>query len=208
VARLLVDSGVTGFGLGPVQRSRKGEEEPFTLSETEAGRTLLRAATQARIKYPSPEFYVWINRLEHRETLKGAVSEHENRKLPGRRLNGGTSSEWFQLFVTSKPIELAPPTRVGHNPLDDDVEGKNRCPLGLQDHVIGLNLLSQPIVQGMEWEGADFLRSRQLVGVRRGLYMPKPLLFISPRLRELLSKNAIRGWISEVALCTEMLPEK
>jgi len=35
--------------------------------------------------------------------------------------------------------------------------------------------------------------------VRRGLFNPKPLLFVSPRLRDLLLKNGVKGWISEVA---------
>jgi hypothetical protein len=199
VARLLIDSGVTGFGLGPVQRAKKGEEEPFTLSETKAGKQLLHAAAQAAVKYPSPEFYVWINGFERRDTLQAAVKEHLTRKLRSRRLPGGTSSEWYQLFVTSNPVELAPATRVGRNPFDDDIEARNQCPLGLRGHVIGLNLLSQATVQNMDETDIDFLRSRDLVVVRRGLFAPRPLLFVSARLRKLLLKNGVKGWTSEVA---------
>ena len=64
---------------------------------------------------------------------------------------------------------------------------------------MGLNLLSQAPVQGEAWKGADLLRSRELVGVPRGLFNPKPLLFISPRLRDLLLRSRVKGWISEVA---------
>jgi hypothetical protein len=97
-------------------------------------------------------------------------------------------------------VELSAETRLGHNPFDNDPEGHHRCPLGLRDHVLGLNLLSQVRLHGSGWDGNDFVRSRGLVGVRRGLFMPQSLLFISARLRELLLKNAIKGWRSEVAL--------
>lgn len=134
---------MTGFSLGPVQRSKKGEEEPFTLTETAAGRRLLLAASKARIKYPSPEFYVWINHLEQDKLFRRVIKEHENKKLRCRRKPGGTTSEWYQLLVTSKPVELVPPTLVGKNPFDHDTEGPNKCPFGLAGHVLGLNLLSQ-----------------------------------------------------------------
>jgi hypothetical protein len=190
---------MTGFGLGPVQRSKKGEEEAFSFIETTSGKQLLYAALHAGIEYPSPEFYVWINSTEQRDKLDRAINEHERRKLPRRRLPGGTSPEWYQLFVTSSPMKLEPATRFGCNPFDDDIAGKYRCPLGLREHVVGLNLLSQVTVQGEAWQGGDFLRSRELVGVRRGLFNPKPLLFVSPRLRDLLLKNAVKGWSTEAA---------
>jgi hypothetical protein len=199
VVRLLVDSHMRGFGLGPVQRPKKGEEEPFTFIDTASGQQLLYAALQAGVEYPSREFYLWTNSAEQRDMLERAIREHEIRKLPGRRLPGGTSREWYQLFVTSSPVELAPATLIGCNPFDDDIAGQHRCPLGLRDHVVGLNLLSQVTVQGEAWKAADFLHSRELIGVRRGLFNPKPLLFVSPRLHDLLQGNAVKGWSAEVA---------
>ena len=198
VVRLLIASGISGFGLGPVQRSKKGEEEAFTFMETTAGKSLLYAALQAGIDYPSPEFYLWMNRPQQRDALDRAIREHESRTVPGRRLPGGTSPEWYQLFVTSNPVELAPPTRIGSNPFEDDKEGEQGCPLGLPGHLAGLKVLSQVTVQGDAWKGADVLRSLALVGVRRGLFNPRPLLFISPRLRDLLLANSVKGWTSEV----------
>jgi hypothetical protein len=198
LVRLLIEAGITGWGLGAVQRSKKAEEEPFALSETQSGKRLLQAASQAGIQYPSPDFYVWINGPERRKAFLRAVREHESTKLPGRRLPGGTSADWYQLFVTSKPVELSPSTRFGLNPFDGDIHEQYRCPLGLRDHVIGLNLLSQVTVQGTVGDGMDFLRSCGLVGRRVGLFNPRPLLFISARLRDLLLKNAIKGWASEV----------
>lgn len=90
-------------------------------------------------------------------------------------------------------------TRFGKNPFDNDSKGLYRCPLGLRDHVVGMNLLSQAVVQKNNIEGTDFVRSRGLVE-RRG---PRPLLFVSPRLRELLIRNKVKGWTSEVARIDE-----
>jgi len=202
LVRLLIDFGITGFGLGPVQRSKKGLEEPFSFTQTNSGRQLLKFAEEHQIKYPSPEFYVWVNGLQRRYLLNSAVREHEAIKLPKRRSAGGTSSEWYQLFIVSNPVELGPQARVGNGPFDNDVDGRQRCPLGLRDHVLGLNLLSQASILSSQWDGSDFVRSLGLVGVRRGLLMPRPLIFISPRLRQLFVQNLIKGWTSEVAdLC-------
>ena len=198
LVRLLIDSDITGFGLGPVQRSKKGPEEPFSFSQTNSGRQLLELARKQCVKYPSSEFYVWINGLQRRHLLRSAVKEHETIKLRHRRSLGCTSSEWYQLFIVSKPVELAPQTRLGNDPFDNDAECRQRCPLGLPNHVVGLNLLSQARVLTSHWDGSDFVCSRGLVGVRRGLFMPRPLLFISARLRELLAQNLIKGWTSEV----------
>jgi hypothetical protein len=195
---LLIDSGITGFGLGPVQRSRKGPEEPFSFSQTNSGRELLKLAEEQHVKYPSSEFYVWINGLQRRDLLQSAFKEHEIMTLEGRRTVGGTSSEWYQLFVVSNPVELGALNRFGNNPFDNDVECRQRCPLEVRDHVLGLNLLSQVGVLSSHWDGSDFVCSRGFVGVRRGLSMPRPLLFISARLRELLVHNLIKGWTSEV----------
>src|SRR5882757_6040432 len=136
-----------------------GAEEPFSFSETNSGRQLLHVAEQQGIKYPSPEFYVWINGLKRRDLFQSAVKEHEGGKLARRRLGGGTSPDWYQLFVMSNPVELASATRVGNSPFDNDVESRQRCPLGLRDHVLGLSLLSQVSLPSSEWDGTDFLRS-------------------------------------------------
>jgi hypothetical protein len=97
------------------------------------------------------------------------------------------------------PVNLASATRFGKNPFDDDSKGLYHCPLGLRDHVVGISLLSQVVVQNNNIGDADFVRSRGL-GERRG---PRPLLFISPRLRELLAKNKVKGWVTEVARIDE-----
>ena len=198
VVRLLIGSGITGFGLGPVQAAKKGDEEPFSFSQTISGRSLLRLAEEQSIPYPSPQFYFWIHGRERQKLFQSAIREHERERLPRRRMAGGTSSDWYQLVVTSKPIRLATSTHVGNGPFDSDLESSQRCPLELEEHVIGLNLLSQVSVPGFEWDGSDFVRSRGLVGVRRGLLHPFPLLFVSSRLRDLWVRNSVKGWTSEV----------
>lgn len=198
VVQLLIEAGATGWGIGPIQRPKRGDEEPFSLSQTEGGKRLLKSAARQGIQYPSPEFYVWVNKPEQRENFLTCIHEHEKRTSRGRRLPGGSSSSWFQLFVTSPPVELSALTRFGLNPFDDDVEGVNRCPLGFRDHVVGLNRLSQTAVRTATLvEGTDWMRSRELVGVRRGLLNPRPLLLMSARVRDLLCRRGVKGWAAE-----------
>ncbi len=89
---------------------------------------------------------------------------------------GGTSSDWFQLFVTSKSVELDRSTDLGNSPFEREVDARIRCPLGLKNHVLGLNLLSQAKILGSTLDGTDFVCSEGLIGVRRGYRMPRSLL--------------------------------
>jgi len=198
VVRLLLDAGMTGFGLGPIQRPRNGVEEPFTLRDTRFGRELLRAAVDAGVEYPSPEFYAWINRLEQRDAFQKATAEHENRRHAGRRLPGGTTTAWYQLIVTGKPMLLDSTTVFGRSPLAPDFEGQDRCCAGMGHHVAGPDRLSHVTVNAAEWAGTDLGRSLVQIGRRAGLFNPVPLLFMSARLRALLIRNSVRGWTSEV----------
>ncbi len=103
---------------------------------------------------------------------------------------------WFQLKVTSSTVHIVPPTRIGNNPFDMNSEGKYRCPFG---HVLGLNVLSEIWVSKVDWDGSDFLTTAELIGVRRGLLRPFAPVFFSPRVRNLLRKEGIRGFKTEVA---------
>ena len=121
------------------------------------------------------------------------------------------------LIVVSTSLAIVAPTRVGITPFDDgseqsqnqeehldnlsingswcDRQGQYRCPLG---HTIGLNVLSELSVDETEFEDCDVALTKQRVGVRRGLLRPKPLLLISPRLRETLIKRDFSGMNFEV----------
>lgn len=98
---------------------------------------------------------------------------------------------WVQVSVTSE-LEIGPSTRFGEDPFDESQS--SICPIG---HIAGLNLLSQVQVIGGSWDGSDLVRSRSLVGDRRGLLVPYPLLFVSQRARRLLRSMGVRGWQAE-----------
>jgi hypothetical protein len=110
-----------------------------------------------------------------------------------------TLSAWYQLEVSSRPLEVLEPTRFGINPFDLDEAGEYRCPLG---HVAGLNLLSELWVKRESYDGSDICATRQHVGMRSrqgGVFRPYPLLLISPRLRRLLGEMRAKGCEWEVA---------
>jgi hypothetical protein len=122
------------------------------------------------------------------------------RFLPIRGRGGRSAIDsWFQLSVESRPLGVAPRTRVGINLFDADEAGKYRCPEG---HVLGLNLLSELFVEREDWDGADVCATRQWVGMRSrdgGVFRPHPLLLISQRMRGLLTDLKAKGHQLEVA---------
>jgi len=196
LAELLLDGGMTGFELRPVRHKARYEDEPVDLTKVPSGRELLRQAEEAGLRDGTWDFYVWLNRPEQRELAERARQEHAEllERRAGRRAK--PLPVWYQLIVTSAPVPTVPPTRFGINPFDEDPEGQCRCPLG---HGSGLNLLSEVWIPRAAWDGSDIVRSQNLVGTRGGLLVPRPLLFISPRLRRLLEREKVRGYQVEVA---------
>lgn len=111
---------------------------------------------------------------------------------------GGMPSEHhFQLQVVGQPIELDPATRAGEDPFDED--GYGRCPCG---DVVGLNLLSEVVVKGGAVSDADVMVTRQMVGVRRGLLRPRPMLLLSPRAWRGIEDANLKGLVVEIARCS------
>jgi len=115
---------------------------------------------------------------------------------PVRDKTGKVVEEWRQLVVTSKPLDIVLPTRVGDTPFDPDEKGRHRCPL---KHVAGLNRLSELWLKRAGHDGSDWVRTRQLIGVRRGVLRPEEQLLISPRLYRLLLEQKARRFEVEVA---------
>jgi hypothetical protein len=106
------------------------------------------------------------------------------------------SKEWFQLIVQGSVAEISGQTRVGINPFDDDEIGECRCSLG---DLVGLNLLSEITIASASRGSADIIRTRQFIGIRRGLLRPEQLILISPKLAKLIESEKIKGCGYEVA---------
>jgi hypothetical protein len=149
----------------------------------------------------------------HANRLRGAEFRPvRQRKTPVLAVPG-----WYQLLVTSKPLDIVAPTRAGLTSFDVSSEqstnqveafdqlrldgswcdrhGQYRCPLG---HTIGLNLLSELSVRKEDSEEWDIALTKQMIGVRRGLLRPEPLLVCSGRLREVLLHHGVRGMAFEI----------
>jgi hypothetical protein len=105
-------------------------------------------------------------------------------------------SGWYYFDADAVDAVVAPPTRVGNGPFDDDPRDANRCPLG---HLLGLNLLSEVSIDRSTRGTTDVIASRQFVGVRRGLLRPERLIMISPRVYNLLTSFRANGCRFEVA---------
>jgi hypothetical protein len=113
-----------------------------------------------------------------------------------RHKTGALAPEWRQLVITSRPVDLVPPTRAGKHPFDLDPHGEYRCPLG---HTLGLHRLSELWMERASHDGSDFARTRQSFGARQGVLRPEPALLISQRLYRLLLELKVRPLHVEVA---------
>ena len=110
-------------------------------------------------------------------------------------------AKWYQLIVNGRSVPMLPSMRFGINPFNEDASGQYRCPLG---HVAGLNVLSEIFVSRQDWDGLDLTNTTQSVGYRpkEGLFVPTPLLVISPKFYQLLKIGKIRGYTAEIAHLT------
>jgi hypothetical protein len=107
---------------------------------------------------------------------------------------GKPSQNHYQLRVVGAQAELDAGTRAGGNPFDEDSYG--RCPRG---HILGLNLLSEVTIMRQSCQGADLMATRQMVGVRRGLLRPRPILLTSPKTWRAIEGASLKGFALEVA---------
>jgi hypothetical protein len=203
LAELMVDAKLTGFDLRPVRHKARYEDDPLDLSTVPSGRELLRRAEDAGCPHPTGRFWCWLNRPEQQELSVQATAEYVERCERRVRRGGKRLPAWHQLVITSHPVPTLPPTRFGVDPFDDDPEGNYRCRYG---HVAGLNLLSEVTVSREGWDGSDVCRTRELIGWPRRpgeraypARVPAPVVLISPRFRELLVENNVKGFRTEVA---------
>jgi hypothetical protein len=197
LAVLMIDARLTGYELRRVRHKARYEDDPVDFSKVPSGHELLRRAAAAGLQSASWEFDVWLNRPEQDALAERARAEHAELLAQRIQRRGKPPPVWHQLIVTSRPARAVPPTRFGGQPFDDDTEGRGgRCPHG---HIAGTNLLSELFLPRGDWDASDFVRTGELVGFRRGVLAPAPLLLISPRFRRLLIDNKIKGWRTEVA---------
>ena len=126
----------------------------------------------------------------------GEFTGMELRSVEHCRRPGETLPDWNQLMIQRNGVVVTGQTKAGISPFDHDEAGQYRCPLG---HVMGLNLLSELVVEAGEPPGRDFALTLQAVGVKRGLLVPRRQMLISQRVWQLLKTSKARGWRVEVA---------
>lgn len=196
MAETLVDTKMRGFELIRVRHKARYEDDPFLLEDTSAGRTVLRAATEAGVPHSGWEFQVWMNRAEHRPLVDRALVEATSMKRNDARWFSQRPPSWYQVLPAST-VRTVPPTTTGVDPFDNDLKNEHRCPRG---DTIGLNLLSELSVSASDFEkrDSDILHTAEYIGSRVGLLRPERQLIISARLFRLLRERGIKGYRAEI----------
>ena len=133
-----------------------------------------------------------MQELFSRHQIKGA----QLNPLRHNKKSSSESSDWFQLILTNNEAEIAPQTKVGIAPFDEDEKGTYRCPNG---DTLELNLLSELSIKASTALASDIMGSRQYLGDRRGLLRPEREILISQRLYRLLKDEKIKGFKVDVA---------
>lgn len=214
LAGLIVNAGLTGFDLAPVRHKGWYEDDAMEFRAVHSGRELLRRAEQAGCPHGTLEFWTWLNRAEQRELSERMKEEWVTMRTERERRRGKPLPVWYQVITTSPCVTTVAPTRFGIDPFDDDPQGDYRCSRLDWDkrgeHIAGCNVLSELFIDRDSYDGRDIVRTREhkgwptriakQAGAEHGEGVP--FLLISPRFRQLLIDNGIRGWKTEVSyLC-------
>jgi hypothetical protein len=104
------------------------------------------------------------------------------------------SGEWCQVKALGVQAALHSSTRVGNDPFDHSEAG--RCP---RCDLAGLNVLSEVSIRRETYDGSDFVETKELTGVRRGLLRPRPVMLLSPRGWRMIDGAKLKGLAVEVA---------
>jgi hypothetical protein len=104
------------------------------------------------------------------------------------------SEEWCQVKGVGARAALHSSTRVGNDPFDHSEGG--RCP---RCDLAGLNVLSEVSIRRESYDGSDLVETKELIGVRRGLLRPRPVMLLSPRGWRAIDGARLKGLAVEVA---------
>ena len=115
-------------------------------------------------------------------------------KNPRKKQNASTQQIWRQLFVNSV-ANVSPITIAGNDPFDLDEKNEYRC---INGHTFALNLLSELVIEKNSWDGSDFVRTKQLFGVNRGLLRTFSHIMLSQKVYRLFSEYKFKGFTFEV----------
>lgn len=101
---------------------------------------------------------------------------------------------WYQFVVTGPRLAFVPPSRFANSELDE--RNRYRCSAG---DVAGHMLATEAHVRLPADSHADVMESEQYIGSANGHIRPARMIFVSPRFRDAMLREKIRGWDYEVA---------
>jgi len=208
-AELLRDNDITGYSLAPVVNRPHWHDDPVEMSEYESGRKLLAQAEANGLNRGQWEYYVWLNRAEQKELWERMQMEYSEAKQ--KRFSPNRFKQvWYQLIITSAPIECDQKTEFRYGPFPRSNDSKFICPEG---HVKGFNLWSELFLSQSTYDGSDFCITKEMVGWREyhpvsiftgeyegwGDSYPHPVLVVNRKLYDLIQREKVKGCHFEIA---------
>jgi len=104
--------------------------------------------------------------------------------------------KWYQMRVLGRAGPLARLTRVGNNPFSEKRSGYWECPRG---HSFEGAILSEVFLERSKYDGADISFVDTTIGRKMNLVMPEKILIVSKRFLDMLKKEALNGFVTEIA---------
>jgi hypothetical protein len=190
---ILIGNNITGYEAKPIKHHPEAPHS-VRLKMTETGRQLIKLAISEGIDISSYKFSRWLDEPDHEALFVKALYEYAEKyeKRYGPK-SVEMASQWRQLIITSKPVELTNDTKYG---ILRDLKTEDICPFG---HALRIDVATELYVNGNTWDGSDFARTHILFGFNLFGGGPSSELFISPKLHRLFVENNIKGYRVEIA---------
>ena len=193
--------GLSGCRFAPVIHVPYIETDHFDLELVPSGSEIERLVREAGLAGDRVRRAVFVGRpkimvLHDRAEQEYVTLYGESPRVKAARtraMRATPPAPRFELVVTSNPVEISSETYINHGPFD--LEDESRCALhgGEFGHSIGRTLISELYIKRATWDGSDIAATGQLFGKWHGSYKPGPVFVVTPRFRQWVLDNKIRG---------------
>ena len=207
--KIFQEHDLRGFEVRPVEYEPYVAPDEPDLEKTPSGRKFLELraervdnndAVQSAIFFHTDPGR-WLYQQAEREHLEMFGESARIKRTRTRARNRPAPPLWYEVVIP-RVLNITSKCVVGENPFIE--EDACRCAFaGQAGHSLGQELISVLNVNREGWQDVDIACTRQLVGLGeptgRRYFRPEPLIVISPRFRQAILDNTLKGSYMEVA---------